>query len=112
MAAPMRRLSAPFASDDCRSFHQSRTSQLRCNVTQLDPTKWSRRREADVDVVLATGVPREHVAHLSTEVALHLQHEAADFARRVTGAIREELLDVGIHAGGGLARPDRADDDD
>src|ERR1019366_10560276 len=45
------------------------------------------------------------------EVALDFQDEAADPAGRVVRLVREQLLDVGIHAGGGLSRPDGADDD-
>jgi type IV secretory pathway VirB10-like protein len=41
----------------------------------------------------------------------NLQDQAGDLAPRVAGAVREELLDVRIHTGGGLARPDGAHDE-
>ena len=70
-----------------------------------------RRVETDLDVVVAAAVALEDVADLPTEVPFDFQDQAADLARGIAGAVREELLDVGIHAGRRLARADGADDD-
>ena len=39
----------------------------------------------------------EHLADLLTEVALHFEHETADFACLIIGAPGDQLLDVRIH---------------
>ena len=71
-----------------------------------------RRVETDLDVVVAAAVTLEDVADLPAEVALSLPGPGPPTLRAGSlGAIREELLDVGIHAGRGLARADGADDD-
>ena len=71
-----------------------------------------RRVETDLDVVVAAAVALEDVADVLAEVAFHFQDQAADLARGIVRAVREELLDVRIHAGRGLARADGADDGD
>ena len=68
--------------------------------------------ETDFDVVVAATVARQEAADVRTEVALHFQDQAADLPRRIVRAVREQLLDVRIHARRRLARADGADDGD
>ena len=69
------------------------------------------RGETDLDVIVGTPVTREDVADGPAEVALYFQDETADPAGRVMRLVGEQLFDVGVHAGGGLPRPDGADDE-
>src|SRR5258708_30648777 len=57
-----------------------------------------RRGEADLDVVVAASVTYKDVVDVPAEVAFYFQHEAADAAGRIARSVREQLLDVGIHA--------------
>src|ERR1019366_2698793 len=65
----------------------------------------------DLDVVVGTAVTREDVADVPAEVALDFEDETADPAGWVVRLVREQLLDVRVHAGRGLPRPDGAHDD-
>ncbi len=61
------------------------------------------RIEADLHVVVGATRALQHAPHLAAEVALHLEHEPGDLAVLVLALPPEELIDVGIHARGGLA---------
>ena len=56
--------------------------------------------QADLDVVLGASAVRQDVAHLPTEVALHLEDQATNLAVRIVGAPPQELLGEGVQRGG------------
>lgn len=66
---------------------------------------WLRRRRREAD----GSTSRQEIADVPTEVARHLQNQAADLLYRMAGAVSDELFDVGIHARRCLGRAHRAD---
>ena len=67
--------------------------------------------EPDLEVVAAAPGVVEDAAHAVAKVALDLEHKGAGPAPGPVGLPREELLGERVHAGGGLAGADRADDE-
>ena len=62
--------------------------------------------DADFDVVRIPPGLREDAAELPAKVAFHFQHQPADLAGRIAGAPAKELINVRVHARGGLAGAD------
>ena len=67
--------------------------------------------EPDLEVVAAAPGVVEDAAHAVAEVALDLEHKGTGPAPGPVGLPREELLGERVHAGGGLAGADGADDE-
>ena len=67
--------------------------------------------EVELDVVVAAAALGEHRADVVAEVAFHFEAEPRRAALLVVGAPAQKLLDERAHAGGGLAGPDRPEDD-
>ena len=70
-----------------------------------------RAAQPDFEVVVPAPGVREDFPHLMAEVALDFEHERASAAAGIVGLPGEKLLGERMHAGGGLARPDRPDDE-
>src|SRR5438552_14868716 len=68
--------------------------------------------QPDFEVVrFATG-GLQHPLYLPAEVPLHFEDESTDFPLRIARAPPQELIDVRIHARGGLAGADGAENHD
>ena len=68
--------------------------------------------QPDLQVVRLPAGGQQHPFHLAAEVALHFQDKSTDFPLRIARAPPQELIDVRIHARGGLAGADGAENHD
>src|ERR1051326_7131 len=65
-------------------------------------------RKADFDVVLVTPMAVEDVAHLLAEITFDFQDESTESLTRLIRFVCEQLLNIGMDAGGCLAGADGA----
>ena len=91
-----------------RSRTPRRTDRDRCAAGCSRPGRRARPRRSRPRVRARV----EDLPDLAAEVALHLQHQAADFAVGIVRAPAQQLVDVRIHARRRLAGADGAENHD